>query len=84
MFHDKKQSQKLTRVNLDRNIFSIKCGANIYFFPYGGLVQHVIHKFVIRLLKAASLFSHEYIVAATAEFDALLRSTLFLHSRDQT
>ena len=42
-----KQSQKLTRVNLDRNIFSIKCGANIYFFPYGGLVQHVIHKFVI-------------------------------------
>ncbi len=27
-----KQSQELTRVNPDRNIFSIKCGTNIYFF----------------------------------------------------
>ena len=26
-------SQELTRVNPDRNIFSIKCGTNIYFFP---------------------------------------------------
>ena len=25
-------SLELTRVNLDRNIFSIKCGTNIYFF----------------------------------------------------
>ena len=27
-----KQSQELTRVNPDRNIFSINCGTNIYFF----------------------------------------------------
>ena len=28
----KKQSQELTRVNPDRNIFSINCGTNLYFF----------------------------------------------------
>jgi len=33
-------SLELTRVNLDRNIFSKKCGTNIYFFSlYRGLVH---------------------------------------------
>ena len=42
-------SLELTRVNLDRNVFSIKCGTTIYFFFFTEVWSITITKFQINL-----------------------------------
>ena len=74
-------SLELTRVNLDRNIFLINCGTNIYFFLYKGLVHH--HHRILDIivfqeyLYIISAYYHNIIIFNNYKVHLLLRLSYY-------
>ena len=58
-FFVKKQSQELTRVNPDRNIFSINVELTSTFLLYRGLVHH--HYWILNVISLSSTFKKKFL-----------------------